>query len=717
MSVRALLLVVASLHACAFWLPTSLFGQDPPNFTTVINVPPDAPIPIGSSTQLNLRDGGELPFGFAATDGGELNMSGGRIVGDFIAGPGSVVNISGGIVGMSFDAQSGSVVNISGGAIGPDFDALFGSDVELIGGEFRLNGTEFSGSKITLTSDDVFTGTLADGSTFVFSPADAEILEGVTLTTTTLPALDTTPIVVDGSSTVKPTGLRAGQTLTLRDGGALSENFAIVDATLDIEGGTVANALDVAGGTVNMQRGSVGRLFAFSGSVINVSGGTVADESRAYAGSKVNMRGGSVGRRFDANSGSVVNISGGSVGDSFRAYPGSETNIRGGSVGIDFLAHSGSIVNISGGSVGGSFEAVFGSEVNLSGGSIGALSSAASLNMSGGALGREFAASKAVISGGIIGRQFRALFGSNVELIGGEFRLNGADFTGDTISLNLADVFTGTLADGTPFLFSWLSGDNLNGVKLTAESLPPLDTTPITVDAANSVAPLGLRRGQSLTLRGSGALGNDFAAVEGTLDIEGGTVGTGLEVADSVVNLHRGSIGENFEANSGSLVNILGGSVGINFNANAGTVVNIRGGRVGVGFAASADSVVNISGGSFGESFGASSGSEINLFGTRFVLDGVPLDALPINQAVTITDRDVTLSGRLADGSQFSFFMLTRGGFFSPDAKLTVTRVDVVPEPSFLALMAATGLAVVGIRWRRASQCDAHEQNTTRRAT
>ena len=61
----------------------------------------------------------------------------------------------------------------------------------------------------------------------------------------------------------------------------------------------------------------------------------------------------------------------------------------------------------------------------------------------------------------------------------------------------------------------------------------------------------------------------------------------------------------------------------------------------------------------------------INLFGTDFVLNGVPLVG-----SMTIDDRDVILSGLLADGSAFSFdlnstFTLDED-FFSPYATLTL---------------------------------------------
>ena len=59
-------------------------------------------------------------------------------------------------------------------------------------------------------------------------------------------------------------------------------------------------------------------------------------------------------------------------------------------------------------------------------------------------------------------------------------------------------------------------------------------------------------------------------------------------------------------------------------------------------------------------------------------------DSLTIGDAFTIVNRNVTLSGLLADGSPFSFDLLTGNRFsreyFDPDATLTVTLVPPAPE-------------------------------------
>ena len=126
------------------------------------------------------------------------------------------------------------MITISGGSFGSGFGGASNSDVELIGGEFKLNGAPFSGTTITLNDLDVFTGTLADGSAFIFGRIGflpmSDTLGNVQLTSVALPPLDLSQMVVSTSNPNLPSGLRSGQTLTLQDGGQLGDNFEAVDA-------------------------------------------------------------------------------------------------------------------------------------------------------------------------------------------------------------------------------------------------------------------------------------------------------------------------------------------------------------------------------------------------------------------------------------------------------------------------------------------------------
>ena len=185
-----------------------------------------------------------------------------------------------------------------------------------------------------------------------------------------------------------------------------------------------------------------------------------------------------------------------------------------------------------------------------------------------------------------------------------------------------------------------------------------------------------------------------------------------------MVNISGGTVDDSFSASIGSEVNISGGSVGaFSSTGGLGSVFNISGGSVGDFFLAFPDSVLNISGGTIG-TLEAAESSRVNLFGSDFILDGVPLDdSLAINNAFTIVDRDVTLSGLLEDGSAFSFDLnsVPVGDFFSDndlfhsDATLTVTLVasngllgdvnldgvvDFADIPGFIEVLISSGFQV-----------------------
>lgn len=734
--------------AIALWSHASLAQ-------VIINAPPTVigdVFELNAGETLNVFPGGQVGHNFRANDGSIVNISGGDVGDYFYAYSGSAVNISGGIVGFRFEAfdsdvnissgsvdnlfmaHSGSIVNISGGNVksmraesgseihitggtigagftlynsiiaysgamvyitggtaGSAFNAEAGSDVELVGGEFRLNGAEYTGGSITLDDEDVFTGTLADGSSFIFSPLTGDNLQAVILTQVIIPPLDLAPTIVNSPVIGGPSGLRAGQTLTVQEGGELRDNFAVVDATLNINGGTVGGGVEVTSGVVNIIGGVVGPRLDATNSIVNMSGGIL-------------------GERSAANLGSVVNISSGTVGSKFYAAPDSQVNISGGVIAFDFWARA----------------------------------------------------------------------GSDVELIGGEFRLNGAAFHGNTITLGAHDVFTGTLADGSTFVFSRMAnplGDELQEVTLTRTMLPMLDPTPIVVNSPITVAPSGLRAGQTLTVQVGGELHDHFAAVDAVLNVEDGVVGDGLEAARSMVNISGGVVGDLFQAYD-SNVNISGGEVG-RFSAHPGTSVNITGGAIAsvwsfsptkqvvvdisgeaaIGYLdAYAGSVVNMAGGTVDGHFGvlsavatisgglvrgglslnnnstvsffggtiagnltttSSPGTEVNisgghvegfltirsavelnLFGRQFLLDGILLDELQVGKSFTIADRNMILSGVLADGTAFSFDLNSRTtlnvDYISPDATLTVTLV--VPEPASVTL---TSLGYVLLLRRR----------------
>ena len=225
---------------------------------------------------------------------------------------GSTVNISGGTFGNDFSAFNGSTVDISGGTFGNGFRSLnnFGSStVSISGGDFLLNGNAINdiSSPFTLSGEDVFTGTLEDGSSFIFSNINSDSLNGVNLIETSTPTLDTTPQIINTASTLR--SLRAGQTLTVQGGGETSRDLSAVDATLNIESGAVVGSnTEVARSEVNISGGTVGEAFSAYASAVNISGGVVGSDFGAFSDSAVNISGGTVGNGFNANSDSRVNI-------------------------------------------------------------------------------------------------------------------------------------------------------------------------------------------------------------------------------------------------------------------------------------------------------------------------------------------------------------------------------------------------------------------------
>lgn len=219
-----------------------------------------------------------------------------------------------------------------------------------------------------------------------------------------------------------------------------------------------------------------------------------------------------------------------------------------------------------------------------------------------------------------------------------------------------------------------------------------------------------------------GTVGHQFMALSGTtVNISGGaTSGVFLagsysgQSTDVAVNITGGSVGAGsggqLQAYAGSVVNVIDGTLGIlsgdggvvnigggtfgsgslqgGISANLGSVVNIAGGAFSEtpsspgGVVVYDNSVVNISGGSFTTSnrlFSARDGSEVNLFGTEFLLNGEEVDGLAYGMPFEVTNREMTLSGTLADGSPFSIDLSSndpfpaQGDWVDLNALLTIT--------------------------------------------
>ena len=475
LSIIICLVISMSSNSLSFAQVFAPGPSDPTLFDNVLNLPTDPNIDssfsnpatiggFGNTEQVNVLAGGSIGDFASIFTGGEVNINGGSLGEGVEARSGSEVNINSGVLGGAFLAEIGSMVTVSGGFIGGAFRNNTGANIELIGGEYKLNGTAYSNPTITvINSDDVFTGTLADGNSFIFSDAiGSDRLIDVQLTSAALPTLDLSPIVVSSSTPSRT--LRGGQTLTLLDGGDIPD-LHTVDSTLNIEGGSIGSRTNAANSTVNLSSGSTDVLRAHSNSVVNISGGSIAANLLTNTGSVVNISDGIVGSDmiFPAIiEDGELNISGGTTLSPLSSRS-SMVNITGGDVDA-FSASLGSVVNVNGGNF-HSFSLDLSSEADISGGSFSnrvTVQTEGVLNVSGGdfdgfvSVGTD---SEINISGGSFDGFFRALFDSEVNLFGSEFLLD--DVLLDN-NLTIDEAFTisqrdatleGLLADGTPFSF------------------------------------------------------------------------------------------------------------------------------------------------------------------------------------------------------------------------------------------------------------------------
>ena len=219
-----------------------------------------------------------------------------------------------------------------------------------------------------------------------------------------------------------------------------------------------------------------------------------------------------------------------------------------------------------------------------------------------------------------------------------------------------------------------------------------------------------------------------------TVNVLGGSIGLGVDLSDGILNVESGTVAMGASSiatgftNSNNQVNISGGTVGGFFQLTNGTELTITDGEIesfglfGSGAMANiiggtvsrfpdifSGGVVNISG---GDVFAVRvfDGGEVNFTGTEFFIDGVALD-LTIGEEFVIDQRNVNLSGTLADGSFIETDLNTTfGGFFSdnPDgaganAIVTVTAIAAVPEPAAATLLILAGSFLCTCRRRSAA--------------
>ena len=668
--------------------------------------------------------GGMVGSHFGA-QGSTVTISGGSLGGGLIAFEGSEVTISGGSFGDDFTAVAGSRVAISGGSMGDEFVTRDGSEMTITGGSFRLDGAEIdavasSGQSavVEIPSGALFTGVLADGIPFAFhsedlsmtgNPGDQFASGTLRLSAVSLPMVGQT--IVTGSADPVPQGIREGQTLLLDAGSVGPDHFnAGVGSTVEIqEGGVAGRNLESVGATVTISGGQVGRGFdAFRGSMVTISGGLVNDDFDAFEGSQVTITGGAF--RLDGvvidtvtSPGQIVavDVPGGAVlsgvladGTPFAFHPGDRDKFASGTLRLSAVALpalgpaliTGSVDPIpqgirqgqtllldAGAEAPDHFSAEVGSTVEV---------------QEGGVMGDNFEAvgTRVTISGGEVGGGFDVLGGSEVTISGGEVERGMSAGGGSKVTLSGGSVGDNFGTNGELMISGGEVGRGFNA----------LPGSRVTISGGSVGNGFGAFSFSEVTISG-GSVGNGFGAFSfSKVMMSGGSVGRFSAALNSQLTISGGVVGDDFRALDRSEVTITGGKVGDSFEADAGSKVTITGGTIGADFAARRGGEVTISGGTIGDGFRANNGSTVNLVGLSFALDGEDFgDELTLGQPFTLHDRDVSLSGLLADGSQFNFelnsIFQSSEDFFSPGTTLTLR---LVPEPGS-AVVTLLGIVVL----------------------
>lgn len=226
-----------------------------------------------------------------------------------------------------------------------------------------------------------------------------------------------------------------------------------------------------------------------------------------------------------------------------------------------------------------------------------------------------------------------------------------------------------------------------------------------TVDATHALQVINLFPGDAIS-------DNTVITSGTTVNVLGGTIGLGVDLANGELNVNSGTVATGASSiatgftNSNNDVTLNGGTIGGFFQLTNSTDFEINGGQI-ESFGVFSGSTATINGGvvtrfpdifssgevniSGGDIFAVRvfDGGEVNFFGTEFFLDGQAVTGT-LGQEIVIGTRNVTLTGTLADGSAIETDLNTAfGEFFSdnPDgaganALVTVTLLEAIPEPS-----------------------------------
>jgi hypothetical protein len=329
----------------------------------------------------------------------------------------------------------------------------------------------------------------------------------------------------------------------------------------------------------------------------------------------------------------------------------------------------------------------------------------------GAGFGREYVIPDATIvniAGGLFQDGLYVKSPHDVEIIGGEFILNGdpvagLSTVGDSVEVEVPDsaALSGILRDGTPF--SFVNGENTGSkfertVTLTASALPPVG--PPDIHASSHPIPFGLRNGQTLTIDAKVDLGRYLiAGPQSIVNVDQGTLTNAtIRAVGGTVNVLNGSHNTGFESVQGGVINIREAIVG-RVTPIAGGIVNMSAGQVGTFSGPGAGGEFNWSGGTLGRDFRASANSKLKIVGGEFQLDGQPIadldevgDRRQLDLGIHMELKELT--GVLADGTPFAL------GYYDDDyvGGSVILEVSSLPSIGPAEIVVGRDAIPLGIR-------------------
>ncbi len=574
------------------------------NAGTTVNISGGSVSELDIASNVAVDMSGGTLFALTVPSSSVFDFSGGRFNSTIVSNLDGLVTMTGGVAHGAATINNGGRLELSGGALADGLRANAGSQLEINGFDFRLNNQPIPGLNIAgdmapfvMPSSGILSGVIADGSPFVFTPAENDIL--ATTASITLTRSATLPIepLIEVSTASTRQGVREGETLHLLNGGTLPNHVsAIQGSTVHVEGGTMGSNFEALGADVHMSAGQIGNSAdAFADSNFAITGGTLGSGFQAHDGSHVTIEGGRIesssASRFEARSGSTVVLGGGTYGDWLSVNAAADFTIEAADVslngapiaGLDDVSDSVAISVPNGSVLSGTFadgtpfafqpgiQETFLSVVNLRRTAAPPIGPA-QINVPSDAPPPGIRAGQTLVVHplGLVPTNFNAGQGSRVDVMGGTIQGNfeavGAEVNLSGGTIGGLDALLGTNVH--------VDGGTLTGINMLASELEIV---------TGRIDSLTARYGSRVDMH-AGRLGTATAESGSVLNILGGQVGNFLTARNGgVINIHGGTIGETSRGGatavvveSGGAVHMTGGTVAVYpFNARLGSVVTI----------------------------------------------------------------------------------------------------------------------------------------------